>query len=558
MEESTSLNADVTNAPTSKDFAQDREATTKGPVLGEPKRRFTESIAVWARAYGAALVASLVVIPTIASVVTLGLYFSPPLLLIAQPALDWYPVVFGALFTLIVWCIGAVFGSYFTTVAGANARSYGLLISRLSQLEARLSVVDSLDWSEKLADYQRIALREAHVNLADLKSYLSRYPAGLQWVLGIGYVNAWLKLHRADEALIDVEPPEMVIGGALHDMLSLENSQIGNRDKLLAKLVQAANDLDPAATVYFKEHRPDKNSAAVTVDTKNSIPSTQEQARARFVLREVRQALNDFKDFLWAGLVRARNSLLGVIALTGLLTYVLLCAALLAGDPASNRSAIIAATAFYMAAAIAGLFGRVYRELTIGTTFDDYGFSLARLIATPLLSGLAGVSGVLVTRLLYNTFLGWFTPGSYSITLQSIFKLDVTTYLLVAAIFGLLPNLIIRNLKPTAEQAAGRTQSPLSPAEQLAQIYEYDLHQTRQWARISAIAAFLGLLLIPGGVIEVLTGQSIAGLAISVAGGLSEIIAAFSLLQVRKVNGLVDMTSERMREEEPANQALAT
>ncbi len=48
-----------------------------------------------------------------------------------------------------------------------------------------------------------------------------------------------------------------------------------------------------------------------------------------------------------------------------------------------------------------GLFSRIYRESLTSTAVDDYGLTLARLIATPLLSGLAGVGGVV----LFSTFV---------------------------------------------------------------------------------------------------------------------------------------------------------
>src|SRR5260370_24937381 len=102
---------------------------------------------------------------------------------------------------------------------------YGLLTCRLSQLEARLHEINTPDQNGKpkhWADYQLVALKEARDQVEDLNSQLHRYPAGLQWVLGLGYVNAWSKLHRAEEALIEVEPVEMVIRGALHDKLSIQ------------------------------------------------------------------------------------------------------------------------------------------------------------------------------------------------------------------------------------------------------------------------------------------------------------------------------------------------
>jgi len=101
----------------------------------------------------------------------------------------------------------------------------------------------------------------------------------------------------------------------------------------------------------------------------------------------------------------------------------------------------MAATAFYMAGAVSGLFGRFYNEVNTNTAIDDFGLSLARLIATPLLSGLAGIGGVIITLVLSDTL-----TSTASITLESMFKIDLGT-LLTAAAFGLAPNLIISGLQ---------------------------------------------------------------------------------------------------------------
>jgi hypothetical protein len=65
-----------------------------------------------------------------------------------------------------------------------------------------------------------------------------------------------------------------------------------------------------------------------------------------------------------------------------------------------------------------------------------------------LLSGLAGIGGVIITLVLSDTVT------SRSITLESIFKFD-PGYLLTAAAFGLAPNLIISGLQQrTAKYAS--------------------------------------------------------------------------------------------------------
>ncbi len=320
----------------------------------------------------------------------------------------------------------------------------------------------------------------------------------------MGYVTAWDSLHRAEEALIEVVPIKMVIHGAIHDKLAIQDSTINHRDELLTKLIQAVNDLDPKAAVYCKEHQPDKKSdelltkllqivkkhntgllelmravekvvPGVKIDVSamnvfedeeaekigTPAPDLETQARARVALREIRHSLNSFRDQLWEKILRARNKLLGAIALTGIFTHMLLSIVILTIPNASpsNQSIIVAVTAFYMVGAVAGLFERLYGESRTGTALHDYGLSLARLSATPLLSGLAGVGGVLITALLFSSIFGGPGASSMPVTLQNVFSLQEPRYLLAAAIFGLAPNLIIRTLQQKAEKYVSGLQS---------------------------------------------------------------------------------------------------
>jgi len=70
-----------------------------------------------------------------------------------------------------------------------------------------------------------------------------------------------------------------------------------------------------------------------------------EEIQARSVLREVRHALNEFRDNRWEAIVRVRNQFVCTMILTGLIMYVLLQFAILAGAP---QATMIAATAFFL------------------------------------------------------------------------------------------------------------------------------------------------------------------------------------------------------------------
>jgi hypothetical protein len=315
----------------------------------------------------------------------------------------------------------------------------------------------------------------------------------MQWVTGAGYINAWGAIHRAEEALIEIEPPEMVLRGALHDKLAIQNSTIGNREELLDKLVHAVADIEPAGAIYLRERQPELHSEVLhqLVVAMNQFDEVEPkilwnagesrkaqdvyepalQANARMVISEVRRTLNAFRDGLWEGLLRERNQLLIAMSITALITHILLCVAIIMGRP--NTLILLGATAFYMVGAVSGLFGRFYKESSKHTSgVDDYGLTQARLLAAPLLSGLAGVGGVLITIILYTTLL---MPAinssatvhtgttnapavqpaqSVQITLGDVFRPDEPGYLLTAAVFGLVPNLIIGGLQQRTQRYA--------------------------------------------------------------------------------------------------------
>jgi hypothetical protein len=122
-------------------------------------------------------------------------------------------------------------------------------------------------------EYRQIALKEARSCYDYIDDYLYKHPTGMQWVTGVGYINLWEILHRVEEALIKVEPPEMVLRGALHDKLAIQNSTIGNRDELLNKLVRAVSDIEPAGAVYLRDSQQEQHGEVLhqLVDAINQL-----------------------------------------------------------------------------------------------------------------------------------------------------------------------------------------------------------------------------------------------------------------------------------------------
>ena len=189
-------------------------------------------------------------------------------------------------------------------------------------------------------------------------------------------------LHRADEALIIVEPTDAAVGDALHDALSLEGSAIGNRERLIDIVRIAMHRLSPGSAASFM--------AAVT-DAPSDDTDRINENQAREALREVRHALNEFRDDRHEGLIRARNRLIWTMLAVGVTTYLLLSLALVAGVPVKYIQTV---AILYLVGAIVGLFNRLRIDAGQSSAVEDFGLSQARLVVTPLVSGLAAVAGV--------------------------------------------------------------------------------------------------------------------------------------------------------------------
>src|SRR5260221_3432038 len=306
------------------------------------------------RAYGAALVGGFAVVPSVAAAITVAIFLAE------SNVPGAYIVIWGMLVTLVAWLLISIPMSFLTSRDRVNARSYGLLISRLSQLETRLNVIQNRNPDlDKLEEYREVALEEAYTNFQELDTMLYESTSRLPWVLGLGYVVAWFRIHRAEEALIEVEPVEMVVRGAYHDKMAITDSQMSNSSDLLNQLRTAVKVLDPAMGDVFRTgdtasqeteqlqelldnvQQIAKNSGVKLDDNKKSpghsgTKGTSPEAGARLTIREIRQTLNEYLDHPWEVLILARNRLMSGIFVTGLVTFLLLCIALLSPSSASS------------------------------------------------------------------------------------------------------------------------------------------------------------------------------------------------------------------------------
>jgi hypothetical protein len=326
----------------------------------------------------------------------------------------------------------------------AQPRTWESLIDRKTQLRARIVAMSKsgkLDGA--LGD-------EAHQLLEAATRHLGEphmWKPELRWALATGYSSLLRTLHRLEEIVVLAQPDDAVAGDALHDAMCLSGSTIADRDVLSARLRTAVQTISPNGARYFL---PRTNEPALpAARTLDDPPSP---AEARSVLREVRFAINEFRDDRVDGLIRSRNRLLWVVLTVGITAYLALALAILSGV---GQIQMITIAVLYLVGALAGLLNRLRIESQRSSAIEDYGLHLARLVATPLLSGLAGVAGVyLVAKtpellLVVNpTSRGGATPD-----LAEIFNLTLNqSALLVAAIFGLVPAQLFSGLQRQADR----------------------------------------------------------------------------------------------------------
>lgn len=478
-------------------------------------------------------------------------------------SLSWLVIIAGFGITLVFWLLSALFFRNFTSMESANPVSGSHLKNHFSALRAGFAALQALNDNgkslpkERIYSY-RIAHEQVKAYLEEIEGILDRKD--MRWIAGTGYLQAWNLVHRAEEAMITLEPGEEVIREAIYDEMCLTGSSITARASALNKLELAVKNLSASATQYLdhtgngdiqnaasnskgqnsttlseiplvaakKLGGPTAGEMAITKDEKNlatdgtsivaaqgpsvattngtpkvanedpsdapvsgtSILTAQDpgsatpidkpvvlvndersaatserpaahviaEIEARNALRDARRIINEYRDHLWEGLVTCRNLLMGTAIITGLLTYVLFCFAIIAG---ASTVAITAATVFYLVGALVGLFSRLYDETKVDNASDDYNLTLARIIVTPVLSGIAGVVGVLLTTMLSLTLLKSalpqtsipqnLGPAAPQLGLEDSFNLQRNSLgILIAAAFALTPNLLINTLKKKA------------------------------------------------------------------------------------------------------------
>jgi hypothetical protein len=271
---------------------------------------------------------------------------------------------------------------------------------------------------------------------------------GSRWVLGTGYVDLYRQLHAIESALFLVQPSSEVLAAGLYDNLRLDGAtELPNWKALQARLLST---LPLVGGPSVQSLTSPVGTEVATAETISSPPTPQEQALGRAVLRDIRQAISEFRDGERANLVRARNQLVWTGTITAIAGYVLMVLAMLRAVPPQIVSTGVV---YYVVGATIGLFNQLRTESAPkGSTEEDFGFRRARLFYTPVLSGIAAVGGVLVVSLLYDA-VDFGAAVDTDRSLGDIFNVEKFALgLVIAAVFGLVPDLLVDRLQNKADE----------------------------------------------------------------------------------------------------------
>lgn len=292
--------------------------------------------------YFAALRATALLVPVVAVLGTLsayvvsggapgsccGIFGSYPI------AAGAFAVISGTSAAVFVWLVVALPLRRFTSAASVNRRAYNLLRERLCRLENRVEHTH-LEASEPQEEIEngihgisRYIAREQVTRECEAIKRGLESGGDMPWVTGTGYVELWRRIHRAEEALIKVEPCTETLAGAMYDESRLKNSNMTNKDPLLKRLRSAVVVLDGSETSDNLQYLEEQPECSLNEEQRKK---PENRAKATTILSQVRHEINSFRDNVWEGIIHARNRLADASMLLGLVTYALLALAVFAG-----------------------------------------------------------------------------------------------------------------------------------------------------------------------------------------------------------------------------------
>lgn len=347
-------------------------------------------------------------------------------------------VVVGPILGILVWLIIGLVATRFAGADQANptiyqelaARADGLVVPELTGSDAT-DVLKRQAVDEVLA-HQEWVQRQLGTSLGADGRPVTAPATGWSWTTGAGYVGLWQRIHRAEEARLVLLGDQQLQAAALYEQARLAGAKLPEGPVLQRQLAVAMQSLG-LRTAIAPEPVPALGETAVP------------RPVALALLTRVMHTINEFKDDSTAELVRLRRRLTQSLLWTGMVGWLLLALAILAQV---STGMILTAAALYLVAAIAGLLQRIYDDLRLDHGLEDYGLGTARMLLAPLVSGIAGLTGVGLVAIVTSSTGGTGIGGGGDDLLAHTFDLAENPFAVVAAaVFGLAPGVLLRRLQ---------------------------------------------------------------------------------------------------------------
>jgi hypothetical protein len=330
-------------------------------------------------------------------------------------------VLVGLAFAALVGALAAATTAQRSTPQRANSRAYAQVMERVRALRVQIACIEQRVEAREASACTGLAEATAQVLAVEERLCLVGPNAPSRsidptWSSAAAYQDLWTGIHRAEEALVCHATRDELAAGLANDRQRVASSPLGK--SFVAQIEQLAADLDG---------------------------SKAEVAAVALRLRGIRRAINEYRDGRWDGLITARNHLVHSALMTAWTAFGLLILAIALGAP---RDSIAAGGVFFLVGALVGLLAQVRSDARRQDVVEDYGLASARLYQTVLASGLAGVAGVLLMPIAIDVS-GDISNGG----LGSVFNVTQNPgQLLLAAVFGLSPQLLFDRLGAAADQ----------------------------------------------------------------------------------------------------------
>jgi hypothetical protein len=355
------------------------------------------------------------------------------------------PAALGALSFVVFAVFWWIAFSKWSKPQGVNTNEYEQLVGRLDQLqattnlsqkpglgEAAIALVEQVLAGEtdlgaaiEQTDLEAaIALESANKTATRLQDALRRKWPG--WLSGEAYLDAWEELHRGEEAAAIFAPRSIARAMAAQDLLRLKDSGVPQSDALTERAKAAIQTLE------------------------EEEPSVTQKEDARQDVRLGRNALNEYREEKWRGLIGFRDVLILTAALVWFFVYVSLLFAVAAS--VTSRP-LLTASLFFLTGALVGLISQMLSQSRSdpGAVVEDFGLGIARVIAMPVLSGAVALLGVIIVAALHISVGAELTPSNGAgapVNWDKVFDWRMNGLGFgVAALFGLSPDRLFDFLK---------------------------------------------------------------------------------------------------------------